>query len=108
MLRRIRRFGRITVCGAISGYNDSNVHNLTHWNEVISNRLTLQGFIVSDYLHRMEESNKALVQTFKEGKINLDGGETLEKVPFEEIPRVWGRLFDGTHTGKLITEIVNN
>ena len=47
MLTRMKRYGRISACGAVSTYNDRDigVHN---WFEIITNRLEVRGFIVTD------------------------------------------------------------
>ena len=46
-------YGRIVACGAISAYNDPlKAHGLKNYVNVISKRLTYQGFIVLDYLHK--------------------------------------------------------
>lgn len=52
VLKRVKRFGHITVCGAISGESDigqadTGYHGkplqLTNWREVIYNRYTIRG-----------------------------------------------------------------
>jgi hypothetical protein len=42
MLPVMKRFGKITICGAISGYNEKGM-NFKNWFEVYSNRITIKG-----------------------------------------------------------------
>jgi NADPH-dependent curcumin reductase CurA len=105
MLTRLKRNGRVAACGAISGYNSSEPTRLAHYGEIIKNRLTVQGFIVIDYLPQFAQGIAALSSALKQGKIDLTDAETLVKAQFEEIPSVWGRLFVGGNKGKLVTQI---
>ena len=49
VLERMNVFGRIAVCGAIAGY-DGESPVLQHPRLILTNRLTMQGFIVSDHM----------------------------------------------------------
>ncbi|KAF8584641.1 NAD(P)-binding protein [Ramaria rubella] len=104
MFTRLKRHGRIAACGAISTYNDLTNLKLQHYFELITNRLELKGFVVTDYLTRPEGS-QALISALKEGKLVI-GGETIVEVSgIEEIPKVWYRLFEGRNQGKLLTKL---
>jgi NADPH-dependent curcumin reductase CurA len=79
-----------------------------NWFEIITNRLEVKGFIVTDAV----EAGKAgawlgaLVKAVKEGKIKIGPEtETIVGTKFEDVPRTWGMLFEGGNTGKLVTEI---
>ena len=106
MLARIKRHGRIAVCGAISSYNGAPTQ-LNNWFEVISNRINIQGFLVPDYLSRAPEAIAALRKALEEGKLKHDPkGETLVRVgSIEEVPQVWSKLFSGGNIGKLVTQV---
>ncbi len=69
-LSALRVHGRIVACGGISGYNaetprpgPSNLFNM------ITKRLTMKGFIVSDWLDRRAEFEKEVGGYFKAGKL---------------------------------------
>lgn len=85
---------------------------MREWNanikqEVISNRINIQGFIVLDYLHKAAEVRDLFIQAWKNGKLLVDDStETVVSASFEEIPSTWMKLFDGSNTGKLTTELV--
>lgn len=73
---------------------------------MISNRLTITGYIVFDYVHKYPEAIGALVQAMKEGNITVEGGETICEVGFEKVPEVWAGLFEGSNRGKLVTKLM--
>ncbi|TFK95141.1 hypothetical protein BDV98DRAFT_556661 [Pterulicium gracile] len=106
MLARVKRHGRIAVCGAISSYNGKPTQ-LNNWFEVISNRLNIHGFLVLDYLSRAPEAVAALRKALEEGKLKHETkGETLVRTKsFEEVPLVWSKLFSGGNIGKLVTQV---
>ncbi|EGO01233.1 hypothetical protein SERLA73DRAFT_179361 [Serpula lacrymans var. lacrymans S7.3] len=107
MLTRIKQHGRVAACGAISNYTHDNLDaaNLRNWFEIITSRLTVKGFIVLDYFPRAGEAVEALSKAVEEGKMTVEGAETLVETDFSNIPEVWLRLFQGQNVGKLVTQI---
>ncbi|KAH8424966.1 MDR family NADP-dependent oxidoreductase [Aspergillus melleus] len=108
MLLRVKRYGRIAACGTIANYNrDGDPVGLKNFYEVISNRITIHGFLIFDYFPKIAEATQVLVQAWKDGKIEVDDAtETVVQAKFEDIPAVWVKLFEGANTGKLTTELV--
>ncbi len=109
MLTRLKRWGRVAACGAITDYNSSEKSGLKNWYEIISNRIEVRGFIIFDFLAEGKgpEVVKQLVTAVKEGKIKVDEeNETVVETKFEDIPKTWMLLFEGANTGKLITKLV--
>ncbi|KAF2841468.1 NAD(P)-binding protein [Patellaria atrata CBS 101060] len=109
MLARMAKFGRVALCGAISGYNASreNSMGLRNYFELISMRVKIQGFIVFDYFSRRQEALSAYRKALQEGKLLLsDMNETVVETKFEDIPKTWIKLFEGGNTGKLVTKLV--
>ena len=108
MLTRMARGGRIAACGAISNYNKSasKQDGLKNWFEVISMRIQIRGFIVTDYLSKRAEVLDIFRKAIEEGKLDI-GSESEQVVPakFEDIPKVWMKLFEGSNTGKLVTAL---
>jgi NADPH-dependent curcumin reductase CurA len=80
---------------------------LKNYLTLIMNRLHLIGFTMMDYLDRMDEATSALTKAIEEGKLKIDGAETIVDVKgnIEDIPKVWVGLFEGTNKGKLVTKI---
>jgi len=109
MLTRLKTYGRIAACGAISDYNSGEKTGLKNWAQVIMQRLNIKGFIVSDYLGDGNAGKfiDELAKGVKDGKIQIgDESETVVDTKFEDVPKTWVRLFEGANTGKLVTKIV--
>lgn len=128
MLGLLKRHGRVVQCGMISTYNDmeSGVV-LKNYFEVISNRLSILGFIVIDAIPKAPTVSQrwpirffcllvltrqyigSLVTWMKEGKIQVIDGksETVKESKIEGIPEVWKLLFTGGNSGKLITKLID-
>lgn len=108
MLLRVKRFGRIAACGGVSTYNDRGSYGIKNWMEIVTNRIQVKGFIVTDAIEagKAPEIIGKLVGGVTEGKIKI-GSETETVVPtaFEDIPKTWTMLFEGGNQGKLITQL---
>jgi NADPH-dependent curcumin reductase CurA len=98
-------FGRIVLCGAISGYNDATPapgpHNLML---LISRRLRMEGFIVIDYLDRVGEAIDALTGWVLGGEIAWR--EDMQE-GFDNIPTTLQRLFTGSNVGKQLLKLAD-
>lgn len=98
-------FGRIVLCGAIAGYNDSEPapgpRNLTR---LITRRIRMQGFIVLDYLERAEQAYRDLADWVGAGDIAWR--EDIQE-GFDNIPATLQRLFDGRNRGKQLLELAD-
>ena len=98
-------FGRIVLCGAISGYNDTEPapgpRNLML---LVTRRIRMQGFIVLDYLDRAGEAIAALSEWVAAG--DLAWREDVQS-GFENIPTTLQRLFDGRNQGKQLLKLAD-
>jgi NADPH-dependent curcumin reductase CurA len=103
VVERMNTFGRMPVCGLISGYNREGPEpGPSDFARVLMRRLTIRGFIIIDYLHRAGEAMADLNPWVAEGKIKwkdhiVDG--------LENAPEAVQRLFTGDHDGKLLLRI---
>ncbi|KAL1592044.1 quinone oxidoreductase [Paraconiothyrium brasiliense] len=108
-LTRVKRFGRVAACGAISSYNvPGGKGSITNWYEIISNRIEVRGFIIIDAIMagKVPAIIGKLVEGIQAGKIKLgDESETVKTAKFEEVPKIWSLLFTGGNQGKLVTEL---
>jgi NADPH-dependent curcumin reductase CurA len=102
-LSALRLHGRIIACGAISIYNaeaprpgPSNLAN------VIGKRLTMKGFIVSDWLGRRAEFEEEVGAYVKAGKVK--NKETIVK-GIDQAPAAFIGLFQGQNVGKMVVEL---
>ena len=98
-------FGRISLCGGISGYNDAEPapgpHNLMI---LVQRRIRMQGFIVIDYMARFEEAMTELGGWVMDGKIAWR--EDVQE-GFDNIPATFGRLFRGENQGKQMLKLAD-
>ena len=103
-LTLMNNFGRIPVCGLISMYNDWNEPGPKMFRNILMKRLTVKGFLVSDYLDRYSESLESLSLWMSEGKIQykVDVVEGIENAPFAV-----NKLFTGENKGKLIVKVTD-
>ncbi|HEX3810159.1 MAG TPA: NADP-dependent oxidoreductase [Rhizomicrobium sp.] len=105
-LGAMRLNGRLPICGMISQYNDtapppgpSNIVN------VIPNRLTIKGFIVTDYAHLMPQFLSDMAKWHGEGHMNWE--ETVMD-GIENAPAAFIGLFKGANSGKMLVKIGEN
>lgn len=101
-LNNMRVHGRIAVCGMISQYGleqPEGVHGLFN---LISKRILMQGFIVSDSYHLYPKFLELVVPQIKEGKITYveDVAEGLESAPSALVG-----LFSGRNVGKQVVVV---
>jgi hypothetical protein len=102
-LGALRPFGRVIACGAISRYNDERPEpgprNIAF---VVSKRLRLQGFIVTDHLARFPEFAAEVGPWVRDGRIEYR--ETvLEGI--ENLPTAFAGLFRGDNVGKMLVRV---
>ena len=105
--------GLIAVVGFISGAKDPSKMAVKNWSMVIASRLTIKGFNMSDYLHRIPEAVADLTKWSLEGKIRNDPSvlnviDLSEESKFADIPKAWGLLFDANKKpGKVLTKLAD-
>jgi NADPH-dependent curcumin reductase CurA len=99
----LRNYGRVAICGAIEHYNATTPvpgpHNLAM---VISKRLTLRGFIVTDHQDRMPAFLAEAGAWLREGKLACD--ETIVD-GLQNAPEAFLGVLRGANTGKMIVKL---
>lgn len=102
-LEAMKPFGRIVVCGMISGYNDvertpgpDNLFN------IIGKNLRMQGFIVTQLWDMHEAFLKDMAAWIPAGKIKWK--ETVEE-GIERAPQAFINLFTGDNFGKMLVKL---
>ncbi|CAK7895282.1 hypothetical protein CAAN1_10S01420 [[Candida] anglica] len=112
VLPLLKDHGRVMACGAISGYNDPSLAAVKNWFAIITQKLTVQGFLVMEFSAKVPQAIGALVQGIQTGKIKAGEGLDLVDVskdenPLESVPKAWSRLFSKDKgPGKLVTKLV--
>ncbi|HEX5449039.1 MAG TPA: NADP-dependent oxidoreductase [Gaiellaceae bacterium] len=103
-LSRLNTFGRVVACGAISRYNDpagpSGPRNMGF---VVTKRLRLQGFIVTDHFDRLPAFLAEVGPWVANGELQYR--ETIVD-GLENAPKAFAGLFTGLNTGKLLVRVV--
>ena len=102
-LELMNPFGRLIMCGMISGYNDTErrpgPHNLFH---LIGKNLKMQGFIVSQLWDMREAFLNDMTQWISAGQIQWK--ETILE-GIEEAPQAFLNLFAGENFGKMLVRL---
>ncbi|MCW8835592.1 MAG: NADP-dependent oxidoreductase [Rhodospirillales bacterium] len=105
VLRLINLRARISICGAISTYNATEMPpGPQNIRSLLVNRARMEGFIIFDYADRFAEADAALADWHKDGRLKI-AEDIVDGL--DEAPRAINRLFDGTNTGKLIVRIAD-
>ena len=94
--------GRIVLCGAISQYNEPEIHGPRNYLNLLMKRGRMEGFIVLDYMQRGAEAFEALGAWFAQGKLKT---KVDIVAGFENAPKALAKLFDGSNEGKLLVKI---
>ncbi|XXH01576.1 sphingosine N-acyltransferase lag1 [Hypoxylon texense] len=96
---------RFVICGSISGYNneDRKTAGIQNLYRVTTQRIRMEGFVVTDYTGEMAEARQELGRWIAEGKIKRK--ETIIKGGLKMAEFAIGDLFEGSNTGKLIVEV---
>ena len=96
--------GRVVLCGMISQYGKDERANLGPANfiNVLTRRLTVQGFIIIDYVPRFALAQLKMLWWLKRGRIK-DRSTVVKGL--DNAPQALMQLFSGDNVGKLMVEI---
>ena len=102
-LARAKEHARFVECGVISQYNTSNPQGPKYFSNVVSMRIRMQGFIVTDHVASWPQARKELSQWIAEGKMKKS--ETIIKGGLEAAEGALIGLYKGVNQGKLMVEV---
>ena len=102
VLLRMNAFGRIAVCGMIAGY-DGQPLPLTYPALILTNRLKVQGFIVSEHMEIWPEALQELGTLVATGK--LHPRESVAQ-GLEAAPEAFLGLLKGKNFGKQLVKLI--
>lgn len=103
VMSRMKLFGRMPLCGMISGYNDTQpASGPRTWPLILMQRLTVQGFIVLDFMSRYGEMTKELGGWMAAGRIKTK--QDIRK-GLDHAVAYLDLLYTGGNSGKLLVEI---
>lgn len=104
-LPRMADNGRITMCGAISGYNDKELPpGPSNIMQVVIHRLSVKGFILFDHLAGVGQAITDLSTWAASGDLVVE--EDIQS-GFENTPKTFLRLFQGKNLGKQLIRIAD-
>ena len=102
VLARMNAFGRIALCGMISGYDGEPIP-LKQPQLLLTNRLTLEGFIVSEHRNLWPEALKELGTLVATGKLKYR--ESVAQ-GLAAAPEAFLGLLKGRNFGKQVVKLV--
>ena len=98
-VENMARFGRIVLCGQIAGYNDGQPAPHLNMMRLIYGSIRMQGFLCSDYRSEMPAARNELISLVRSGEIV---SRQDIRSDFENVPRHFNALFDGSNQGTLL------
>ena len=101
LLARMNAFGRVAVCGLISGYNGQPIP-MQNVRSILVNRLKVEGFIVSDHLSDWGTAMAELDQDVSSGKLKYR--ETIAE-GLKQAPTAFIGLLRGENFGKQLVRL---
>ncbi len=103
VLKQMNAFSRIAVCGLISQYNATEAYGVKTFQSILTNRIKVQGFIVSDRMELWAKALPELIGWVASGKIKYR--ETVAN-GLESAPKAFIGLLKGENFGKQLVKLV--
>jgi NADPH-dependent curcumin reductase CurA len=103
VLRRTNAFSRIAVCGLISQYNATEPYGVKTFQAILTNRIKVQGFIVSDRLNLWPQAMTDLAGWVASGKLKYR--ETVAQ-GLGSAPKAFIGLLKGQNFGKQLVKLI--
>ncbi len=104
ILPQMNVFGRIALCGLISGYTASEAPpGPKNIRAVLTQRLRMQGLIVFDWAKRIPEAIEQLGTWHHEGRLKMR--EDVQEGGVDAFPDVMNMLYTGANNGKLVLKV---
>jgi NADPH:quinone reductase len=98
----VNTFGRVSVCGQISLYNQQHIEPGPRLlGQILVRQLKVEGFIVTRFQERWPQGMAQIARWIQEGKIRYR--EEIV-VGFENTPRAFIDMLEGKNTGKMLVK----
>lgn len=105
VLPNMAHYGRVAICGLVSGYDaDAPMPGPARFDQILMRRLRIEGFFIPDFLHRGAEFLPLLRQWADEGKLVMRFDETAG---LENVLEAYARMLSGKTTGKAIVKLID-
>ncbi|CAF0871863.1 unnamed protein product [Adineta ricciae] len=103
--KHMARGGRISICGSISNYNDTEKQKFPQINmDILMNQLTIRGFNILTFAKEFQTAWNEMIPLVKAGELKFK--ETVFD-GFDKMPNAFVGLFKGENTGKAIVKASN-
>ena len=104
VVSRLNVGARIAICGQISQYNLERPEPTFHPGALIVYRARMEGFLVTDYVHRFNEVAPRMARWVAEGKIRWTEHVTEG---LENTPKAFIGMLNGENRGKALVKIAD-
>ena len=94
---------RYSICGAISQYNSRKPIGPKTFNNIIAQRIKVEGFIIFDYEKRFSEARREIAGWLKSGKLKRQ--EWIVEGGIEKAEEGLQGLFSGKNLGKCLIKV---
>ncbi len=101
-LARMNAFGRVAVCGLISGYSGDN-YPMNNLRSILINRLSVQGFIVTEHMEVWPQAIQELGTLLANGELKYR--ETIAE-GLAAAPQAMIGLLQGQNFGKQLVRLI--
>jgi NADPH:quinone reductase len=103
VLLRLALHGRVVICGQVSQYNNQQPEvGPRNLGLLIVHRARMEGFLVTDYMHRADEAIGRLARWLAEGKLRYSEHVTEG---IENAPRAFIGMLRGENRGKTLVKV---
>jgi NADPH-dependent curcumin reductase CurA len=102
VLRRLNAFARIPLCGLVSQYNEITPYGVKNFGALLTNRVRLEGFIVSERMARWPEALGSLAGWVADGHIKYR--ETIAR-GIRSAPSAFIGMLRGENVGKQLVQL---
>jgi NADPH-dependent curcumin reductase CurA len=102
VLRLVNPHARVPLCGLISEYNATEPPPGPNWRPLLTNRVLVKGFIVSDHLDRFPDFLRDATAWVREGRLRYREDVVAG---LENAPAAFIGLLEGKNFGKLIVKV---
>jgi NADPH-dependent curcumin reductase CurA len=97
-----RQWARFAICGMIDVYNDGKPQELKYIIRTIPTRLTMRGFIYTDYMAEFPAFTQEMAGWVTSGQIQA---RTTVREGLDQTLDAFLGLFEGANTGKMLVKV---
>jgi NADPH-dependent curcumin reductase CurA len=104
VLAQANEFARFAMCGMISQYNLTEPYHLKNLNDIVSKRLHIQGYVVRDHSHLIEQFIEETADHIRAGRMTVS--EDIVS-GLENAPAAFVGMLKGDNLGKRVVRLAS-